>query len=94
MLAAREYFTEQAVDSPHVAVIAANLIRRGELTAPLVIDAGLREQVLACFQDLAAREFDGVAGTTVRRVLAAYAALGPVDDSAEESAVPSPCSAG
>ncbi len=78
--AAREYFTGQAVHSPYVAVIAANLIRRGELTAPLVVDAGLREQVLARYEELAAGEVDGVPTATVRRLLAVYAALGPVDD--------------
>lgn len=78
--AAREYFTGQAVHSPYVAVIAANLIRRGELTAPLVVDAGLREQVLARYEELAAGELDGVPTATVRRLLAVYAALGPIDD--------------
>ncbi|MGY1837662.1 restriction endonuclease [Blastococcus sp. SYSU DS0510] len=78
--AAREYFAGQAVHSPHVAVIAADLIRRGELTAPVVVDPGLREEVLARYEELAAREIDGVPGDTVRRLLAVYAGLGPVDD--------------
>lgn len=78
--AAREYFTVQAVHSPHVAVIAASLIRRGDLTTPLVVDAGLREQVLARYEELAAGEVDGVPADTVRRLLAVYAALGPLDE--------------
>lgn len=78
--AAREYFTAQAVHSPYVAVIAANLIRRGELTTPLVVDPGLREQVLARYEELAASEVDGVPTAKVRRLLAVYAALGPLDD--------------
>ncbi|WP_164983839.1 restriction endonuclease [Cellulomonas endophytica] len=80
VLAAREYLTAQAMHSPYVAVIAANLIRRGELTAPLVVDGELREQVLARYEELAAGEVDGVPTGTVRRLLAVYAALGPVDD--------------
>lgn len=76
-LAAREYFADQAVHSPYVAVVAANLIRRGELTAPLAVDAGLREHVLARYQELAFGDNDG---DSARRVLAVYAALGPVDD--------------
>jgi hypothetical protein len=89
--AAREYFAGQAVHSPHVAVIAANLIRRGELTAPLVVDAGLREQVLARYEELAAGEVDGVPTATVRRLLAVYAALGPVDDEGLRGAVAEFC---
>ncbi|MDQ3763497.1 MAG: restriction endonuclease [Actinomycetota bacterium] len=76
-LAAREYFADQAVDSPYVAVVAANLIRRGELTAPLAVDASLRKQVLARYHELAFGDNDG---GSPRRVLAVYAALGPVDD--------------
>jgi hypothetical protein len=79
--AAREYFIGQATDSPHVAVIAINLIRRGELTAPPVVDTALRQQVLARYQEVATGPVDGVAATTVRRVFAVYAALSPVDDS-------------
>jgi hypothetical protein len=66
--------------SPHVAVIAANLIRRGELTTPVVVDKGVREHVLARYEDLAAGEIDGVPAATVQRLLAVYAALGAVDD--------------
>ena len=53
--AARNCFTGQAVHSPYVAVIAANLIRRGELTAPLVVDAGLREQVSRALRGVGCR---------------------------------------
>ncbi|MFD7656016.1 hypothetical protein ACFV4N_18765 [Actinosynnema sp. NPDC059797] len=77
----REYFTEQAVDSPYVAVVAANLIRRGELTAPLSVDTELRQQVLNRYQELA---LDGVDDNPARRLLAVYAALGSVDDNDED----------
>lgn len=59
----REHLAEQAVDSPYVAVVAANLIRRGELTAPLAVDAELRRQVLSRYQELA---LDGIDDNPVR----------------------------
>lgn len=77
----REHLAEQAVDSPYVAVVAANLIRRGELTAPLSVDAELRQQVLARYQELA---LDGIDDDPARRLLAVYAALGPVDENDED----------
>ncbi|MEU4740937.1 ATP-binding protein [Actinosynnema sp. NPDC023658] len=73
----REHLAAQAVDSPYVAVVAANLIRRGELTAPLAVDAELRQQVLSRYQELA---LDGIDDNPARRLLAVYAALGSVDD--------------
>lgn len=88
---AREYFTVQAVHSPHVAVIAASLIRHGDLTTPLIVDAGLREHVLARYEELAAGEVDGVPAETVRRLLAVYAALGPLDEEAVRAAVADFC---
>ncbi|WBB82127.1 restriction endonuclease [Micromonospora sp. WMMD882] len=79
-LAAQEYFAGQAVDSPHVAVIGVNLIRSGRLTAPLKADNALRQQVLARYQEVATGELEGVPNRTVRRTLAVFAALGPIDD--------------
>ncbi|MCT2587559.1 restriction endonuclease [Actinophytocola gossypii] len=76
----RAYFANQAVHSPLVAVVAAHLIRRGELTAPLAVDAGLRGQVLTRYQELALDDID----VPARRVLAVYAALGNVVDDDEE----------
>ena len=89
--AAREYFAQQATHSPHVAVIAANLICRGELTASVRVDEGLREQVLARYEEFAASEVDGVPTVTVRRLLATYAALGPVADDGVRPAVAQFC---
>lgn len=89
--AAREYFTGQAVHSPYLAVLAANLIRRADLTAPLIVDTGLRQQVLARYEEFAAGEVDGVPTATVRRLLAVYAALGPVDDEGLRRAVAEFC---
>ncbi len=76
----REYFANQAVHNPLVVVVAAHLIHRGKLTAPLALDAGLREQVLARYQELALDDID----VPARRVLAVYAALGTVVDDEEE----------
>ncbi|PRX03490.1 hypothetical protein CLV67_1541 [Actinoplanes italicus] len=80
----RDYFAGQAVDSPYVAVIGLNLIRRGELTAPLMVDDALRQQVLARYQEIAAGEIAGFTSRTVRQVLAVYAALGPIDESDDQ----------
>jgi hypothetical protein len=74
----RTYLAGQAEHSPHVAVITTNLIKRGELTASLAIDAGLRQTVLNRYREVLAPDVDGFAGSTTRRVLATYAAIGPV----------------
>jgi hypothetical protein len=83
-LAVREYFAAQATDSPYLVVVAAYLIRQGELTGPLAVDRGLREQVLARYQDVVALEAGNAGESVVRRVLAVYDALGPVDDSDDD----------
>ncbi|KQU68981.1 hypothetical protein ASC58_10065 [Phycicoccus sp. Root101] len=74
----RQYLAGQAEHSPHVAVITTNLIKRGELTASLAVDAGLRQTVLNRYRELLAPDVDGFAGSTTRKVLATYAAIGPV----------------
>lgn len=75
----RTYLAGQAAHSPHVAVITTNLIRRGELTASLAVDVGLRQTVLNRYREVLAPDVDGFAGSTTRKVLATYAAIGPVD---------------
>ncbi|MDA0565186.1 ATP-binding protein [Streptomonospora sp. S1-112] len=74
----RSYLAGQAEHSPHVAVITTNLIRHGELTAALAVDANLRETVLARYRGLREPEVDGFDGRATRKVLATYAALGAV----------------
>lgn len=74
--ALRQYLAGQAEHSPHVAVITTNLIKRGELTASLAVDAGLRQTVLHRYREVLAPDVDGIAGS--RKVLATYAAIGPV----------------
>jgi len=76
----RAYLAGQAEHSPHVAVITTNLIKRGELRASLAVDAGLRQTVLSRYRALLAPDADGFDGATSRKVLATYAAIGPVSD--------------
>jgi len=75
----RSYLAGQAEHSPHVAIIATNLIKRGELTASLGVDDGLRQTVLNRYREVLAPDVDGVSGATTRKVLATYAAVGTVD---------------
>lgn len=76
----KEHLSGQAVHSPHVAVIAVNLIRSGQLSGALDVDESLRERVLARYHDLTTVPVAGFAPDTVNRVLAVHAALGSVDD--------------
>ncbi|TCB94444.1 hypothetical protein E0H26_21210 [Micromonospora zingiberis] len=72
------YLAKQAEHSPFVAVITVNLIRRGELTASLGVDAALRTQILTRYQELLGTDVQGFRPETTQRVLATYTALGPV----------------
>lgn len=75
----RNYLAEQARHSPHVAVITSNLIRHRELTTALAVDENLRELVLARYQELLVPgDIEGFTIDTTRRVIATYAAIGPV----------------
>lgn len=76
----REHLAGQAVHSPHVAVIAVNLIERGQLSGPLAVNAALRGRVLDRYRDVTAGSVEGFEPAVVNRVLAVYAALGAVDD--------------
>lgn len=88
-----EHLAAQAVDSPHIAVLATNMMRRGELAGNLALDPGLREQVLLRYQEILSGPVDDFDGDTVRRVLAVFAAIGPVasDDKALASKVADFC---
>jgi Restriction endonuclease len=77
----REHLAQQAVDTPYVAVIAANLIRRGDLVAPLIVDGAFREEILRRYGEQATVHIEGVDESVVRRFLATHAALGPVEHS-------------
>lgn len=84
-----EHLASQATRGPHIAVIAINLIRRGELRKGLAVDEGLRRRVMERYYDVVAGDFEGLPAYASRRLLAVYAALGSVDadDSALEDAV-------
>ncbi|MDZ8171971.1 P-loop NTPase [Microbacterium xanthum] len=75
----RVFLAEQARRSPFLAVLTANLLRAGELSGPLNLDTGLREQVMVRYREVVT---DGIASESqpaVRRVLATVAALGTVN---------------
>ena len=74
------YLADQARHSPHVAVIAINLMAQGQLRdGPAVSDA-LRERVLGRYVDVMAGGSSGERSEDAQRVLAVYSALGPLDD--------------
>lgn len=75
----RNYLAEQAVDSPHVVVIATNLIRNGELTGDPRVNQNLRQIVLDRYRELlVSNDVDGFTSATIQRVVATYALLAPV----------------
>jgi hypothetical protein len=71
-----KYLVDQAMHSPYVAVIGVNLIRRGVLAAPLLVDDGFRREILDRYEAQASGAIEGVDERAVRRLLAAHAALG------------------
>lgn len=73
----KTYLASQARHSPFVAVIAANLMRRGELTRALGADDGIRAHVLARFREVLGTDVQGFSTDTTQRVIATYTALGP-----------------
>lgn len=81
----REHLASQAVDSPHVAVITLNLIRRKELTRALAIDSGLRESVLSRYLDVAVGMVNGVSSEEVNTLLAVHSVLRGVRDGDEHA---------
>lgn len=76
----RDHLARQAVHSPHVAVIAVNLIKRRQLSGALATNAALREHVLNRYRDVIAGSVEGFGSDVVNRVLAVHAALGGVND--------------
>lgn len=92
--ALKAYLEDQAVHSPHIAVITANLARNGELTGSLSLSPGLRHQVLARYRDVLIGD-TGHDGRVVGQFLAVVAALGDVavDDAEEWDRVAAFCGA-
>lgn len=74
-----EHLAGQAVDSPHIAVLALNMARRGELGGPLALDRGLRGQVLLRYQTIITGDVEDFERAAVLRTLAVLSAVGPVD---------------
>ena len=85
---AKEYLAQIAQDTPFLAVVALNLIGRGELTS-LRLDEGLREQVLGRYQDTLVAPVEGLDASQSRKILAAVAAAGSIslEDSSARSAI-------
>lgn len=74
-----DHLAATASDAPFVAVLAVNMIRRGELTGPVAMDRNLREVVLARYEELLVGSVAGFTSATVRRLLGTVSALGSVD---------------
>ncbi|GEP27804.1 hypothetical protein E3O11_03470 [Cryobacterium levicorallinum] len=79
-----EFLAEQAKDSPFLAVLTINLIRKGELDGPLGLDSGLRAKVMARYQEHLTGAIGGISPRVIRRLLATIAALGTVDATDED----------
>jgi hypothetical protein len=79
-----DHLAAKATDSPFIAVLAVNMIRRGELTGPLAMDNNLREVVLARYEELLVGAVGDFSSRDARRLLATFAALGSVDLDDEE----------
>lgn len=65
--------------SPFLAVVTANLLRAGDLTGPLALDASLRKQVMVKYRDVVSNGIASDSHPEVRRMLATIAALSVVD---------------
>lgn len=75
----REFLASLAQRSPFLAVVTANLLRAGELTGPLALDASLRTQVMVKYRDVVSNGIAADSHPEVRRMLATIAALSVVD---------------
>ena len=74
----KNYLAQQAEHSPFVAVITANMIRRGELSGHIGLNSDLRVQVLSRYTELLGADVEGFSRATTQRVLATLTAIGPV----------------
>lgn len=75
-----EHLARQAVDNPHVAVLAVNLARGGALeSGAFALDGNLRDQIMIRYQEALIGDVRNFSSETVKRVLATYTALGPID---------------
>lgn len=73
------HLAQQAAHSPHVAVLALNLIRTNELTAfHLLRSDDLRQAVMNRYRDIETESIGDCSSAIVRKALATYAAVGPL----------------
>lgn len=79
-----EALVRQTRDSPFMAVLTLNMIRRGLLSGHLAVNTGLREQVMARYEDVLMEGVDAVERRRVQKVLATLSALGAVDRNSQE----------
>ena len=71
------HLVEQATHSPHIAVLALNLARSGQLAGPLPLSEDLRQEVLSRYQEVQTEAIGHFSTGLVHRTLATYTALGP-----------------
>ncbi len=75
----RSHLTQQATHSPHIAVIALNLIRTRELSGlQLLRSHDLKRAVMNRYRDIETEPIATFSSPTVRKTLATYAAIGPL----------------
>lgn len=73
------HLVEQATHSPHIAVLALNLARSGQLAGPLPLSENLRQEVLSRYQEVQTEAIGHFSTALIHRTLATYTALGPFD---------------
>lgn len=74
-----EALARQARDTPFMAVLTLNMIRRGQLTGHLALNNDLREQVLVRYGDILTEGIDAVGPEPLKKVLATLSALGTIN---------------
>jgi hypothetical protein len=79
-----EALARQARDTPFMAVLTLNMIRRGQLTGHLALNNGLREQVMVRYGDILTKGIDAVGPEPLKRVLATLSALGTINPDDQE----------
>lgn len=75
----------EATHSPHIVVLALNLVRLGKLSGSLEQSPDLRGAVMNRYREIQTESIGGCPALTVRRTLGTYAALGPL---AEDEHIP------
>lgn len=79
-----EALARQGRDTPSMAVLTLNMIRRGQLTGHLALNDDLREQVMVRYGDILTEGVDAVGPEPLKRVLATLSALGTINPDDQE----------